>query len=129
MLSGGAERALLEHLWPGNVRELRHCIERAYVLTPTPLLDPHSIFDDASSPERVGVEPATLADYLHECERRYLLQELTRNEWHMGQTAKSIGISRKNLWERLRRLDVHPPGRGLKEAIEADFPSIPGPLE
>ena len=26
--------ALLNHLWPGNVRELRHCIERAYVLTP-----------------------------------------------------------------------------------------------
>ncbi len=111
MLSGGAEHALLDHLWPGNVRELRHCIERAYVLTPTPLLDPHSIFDDANSPPRPGAQPGTLVGYLHECERRYLVQELSRNDGQMGQTAKAIGISRKNLWERLRRLGISPPGR------------------
>ena len=40
VLSPGAEKALLNHLWPGNVRELRHCIERAYVLTPGNTLDP-----------------------------------------------------------------------------------------
>ena len=46
MLSPGAENALLTHLWPGNVRELRHCIERAYVLTPGTLLDPAVLFDE-----------------------------------------------------------------------------------
>lgn len=118
ILSGGAEQVLLGHLWPGNVRELRHCIERAYVLTPGTVLDPHALFDDASEAERVGATPLTLASFLQDCERRYLLQELTRHEWHMGQTAKAIGISRKNLWERLRRLDLHMSGRTLKEDTE-----------
>ena len=36
----------MNHLWPGNVRELRHCIERAYVLTPGTTLDPHLLFDE-----------------------------------------------------------------------------------
>ena len=103
MLSGGAEQVLLTHLWPGNVRELRHCIERAYVMTPGCVLDPHTLFDEASDAERPRAEPLTLTSFLHDCERRYLFQELTRHEWHMGHTAKAIGISRKNLWERLRR--------------------------
>ena len=118
MLSGGAEQVLLAHLWPGNVRELRHCIERAYVMTPGNVLDPNSLFDDATDAERSSSTPLTLAGFLHDCERRYLLQELTRHEWHMGQTAKAIGISRKNLWERLRRLDLQAPGRALREDLD-----------
>lgn len=120
MLSGGAEQVLLAHLWPGNVRELRHCIERAYVMTPGSVLDPHALFDEASDLERAGTTPLTLASFLNDCERRYLLQELTRHEWHMGHTAKAIGISRKNLWERLRRLDLQVPGRTLREDTEND---------
>ena len=55
----------------------------------------------------VGVEQPTLSNCLEECERQYLLQELTRHDWQMTKTAAAIGISRKNLWERLRRLNLH----------------------
>jgi len=113
MLSAGAEKALLNHLWPGNVRELRHCIERAYVLTPGGMLDPQVLFDEeqacgdcAAAVNCCGVERPTLTSCLEECERQYLLQELTRHDWQMTKTAAAIGISRKNLWERLRRLDL-----------------------
>ena len=117
-----AEKALLNHLWPGNVRDLRHCIERAYVLTPGDTLDPHVPFDDERrSGDRgveancVGVERQTLSNCLEECERQYLLQELTRNDWQMTKTASAIGISRKNLWERLRRLSLTVPARVLRQ--------------
>jgi DNA-binding NtrC family response regulator len=122
LLSSGAERALLNHLWPGNVRELRHCIERAYVLTPGTTLDPHVLFDEeqASGDYGVtvncaGVERPTLSNCLDECERQYLLQELTRHDWQMTKTAAAIGISRKNLWERLRRLNLTLPARVLRQ--------------
>src|SRR6202030_3207692 len=72
VLSPGAEKALLNYLWPGNVRELRHCIERAYVLTPGNTLDPHVLFDEQQA---CGVERPTLSNCLEECERQYLLQE------------------------------------------------------
>jgi DNA-binding NtrC family response regulator len=122
VLSPGAEKALLNHLWPGNVRELRHCIERAYVLTPGNTLDPHVLFDEEQAcgdcgmaVNCVGVERPTLSNCLEECERQYLLQELTRHDWQMTNTASAIGISRKNLWERLRRLNLTVPARVLRE--------------
>jgi len=118
ILSGGAEQVLLAHLWPGNVRELRHCIERAFVMTSGNVLDPHTLFDDDSDAGRLRAAPLTLVSFLQDCEKRYLVQELTHHEWHMGQTAKAIGISRKNLWERLRRLDLQAPGRALREDSE-----------
>ena len=122
VLSAGAEKALLNHLWPGNVRELRHCVERACVLTPGNTLDPQVLFDEGQSSADcgagvncVGVDRPTLSNCLEECERQYLLQELTRHDWQMTRTAAAIGISRKNLWERLRRLGLTVPTRALRE--------------
>lgn len=123
LLSPGAEKALLNHLWPGNVRELRHCIERAYVLTPGNTLDPNVLFDEEQACEDcgvgvncVGVAQPTLSNCLEECERQYLLQELTRNDWQMTKTAAAIGISRKSLWERLRRLGLTASAQALRES-------------
>jgi DNA-binding NtrC family response regulator len=120
-LAPGAEKALLNHLWPGNVRELRHCIERAYVLTPGASLVPNALFDEEQAcvdcgvgVNCIGVDQPTLEHCLEECERQYLLQELTRHDWHMSETATAIGISRKNLWERLRRLGLTLPARALR---------------
>jgi DNA-binding NtrC family response regulator len=121
VLSSGAEKSLLNHLWPGNVRELRHCIERAYVLTPGDTLDPHVLFDEEQAcgdcgveANCAGVERPTLSNCLEECERQYLLQELTRHDWQMTKTASALGISRKNLWERLRRLGLAATARALR---------------
>ena len=125
LLSPGAERALLNHLWPGNVRELRHCIERAYVLTPGNTLDPNVLFDEEQAcgdcgvaANCAGVAQPSLSNCLEECERQYLLQELTRHDWQMTKTAAAIGISRKNLWERLRRLNLTLPARVLRQEDE-----------
>ena len=122
LLSPGAEKALLNHLWPGNVRELRHCIERAYVLTPGNTLDSNVLFDEeqacrecAAAVNCVGAEQPTLSNCLEECERHYLLQELARHDWQMTRTAGAIGISRKNLWERLRRLNLTLPASVLRQ--------------
>jgi len=121
-LSSGAEKALLNYLWPGNVRELRHCIERAYVLTPGNTLDSQVLFDEEQAcgdcgvaANCSGVAQPTLSNCLEECERQYLLQELTRHDWQMAKTAAAIGISRKNLWERLRRLNLTLPARALRQ--------------
>ncbi len=125
VLSPGAEKSLLNHLWPGNVRELRHCIERAHVLTPGNTLDPNVLFDEEQAcgdcgvaANCVGVDRPTLSNCLEECERQYLLQELARYDWRMTKTAAAIGISRKNLWERLRRLDLTLPARVLRQEDE-----------
>jgi DNA-binding NtrC family response regulator len=42
-LSPDALEALQSYPWPGNVRELQHVIERAVILTPDPIIQPHCL--------------------------------------------------------------------------------------
>ena len=42
-LSPDALEALQAYAWPGNVRELQHVIERAVILTPDAMIQPHCL--------------------------------------------------------------------------------------
>jgi two-component system response regulator AtoC len=101
------EQALLNYSWPGNVRELKHAVERACILAHGPLLGPESFFDDDQKGD-AAAQPvsASLAEYLMACERDYLTLMLERHGGHMTRAAEALGITRKTLWEKLRRLGV-----------------------
>ncbi len=109
VLSPAAERALLDHPWPGNVRELKHLLERARVLANGPLLTPELLFGDTSTTE--ATPPVdTLGDYLAGHERDYILRALASQNWQIQETANLLGISRKNLWEKMKRLEIRRDG-------------------
>jgi len=112
-----AERALLDYPWPGNLRELKHSVERACILSCQPALEPAVFFDNAHEPQhadntqsgtRIDEPPVdgTLAAHLRECERKFILQSLERNQSHLGNTAAALDISRKNLWEKMKKLNI-----------------------
>jgi DNA-binding NtrC family response regulator len=106
-LHPAAEQALLDYPWPGNVRELKHTLERACIVAPGPLLMPSDLFDDdiaAALPSSRGAEP--LDAYLQTCERAYILRTLETNDWQVARTAQALGISRKNLWEKMKKLSI-----------------------
>ena len=103
------EQALLDYPWPGNVRELKHAVERACILSTGPLLEAEAFFGDTLDGAGAAGSPPlsqSLADYLMACERDYLLMMLERHEHHMTHTAEALGITRKTLWEKLRRLGL-----------------------
>jgi transcriptional regulator with PAS, ATPase and Fis domain len=102
------EQTLLSYPWPGNVRELKHAVERACILSGGPLLEAEAFFGNGL--EDVVDQPTSelLADYLIACERDYLLMTLERHGNHMTHAAEALGITRKTLWEKLRRLGVGP---------------------
>jgi DNA-binding NtrC family response regulator len=104
------EQTLLAYGWQGNVRELKHAVERACVLSPGPLLGSEAFLgeglDGGSDPGSVS---QSLSDYLMSCERDYLQVALNRHDWHMTHTAEALGITRKTLWEKMRRLGIHVP--------------------
>jgi DNA-binding NtrC family response regulator len=110
-LSIAAESALLAHPWPGNIRELRHAIERACILSKRPVIEPVDLFEEpgSDSPATPEEGDSTLADYLQRCERYFILETLERHGWQIGATAKVLAISRKSLWERMRRLGIAAP--------------------
>ncbi|MDA8251120.1 MAG: sigma-54 dependent transcriptional regulator [Rhodospirillales bacterium] len=107
-----AERAMLSHPWPGNIRELKHCIERASILSERPQLGMEALFGD-SPPPALGspISGDTLIAHIDACEKRYIEQVLSAHAWRVGETAEALGISRKTLWEKMRKHGIAEPAK------------------
>jgi DNA-binding NtrC family response regulator len=110
-ISGRALAALAEYPFPGNVRELEHAIEHAVVLAgggevDTMHMPPEIVGEPAQAGEK-RVRP--LPEALREFERAYLKRVVQQARGKRGEAAAMLGISRKNLWEKLR-------GYGFTEA-------------
>lgn len=105
-LAPAAEQAMLVYPWPGNVRELRHLLERAVILSPSPVLTPEMLFGQ-SCVDLAAQAPAsgeTLNEYLRHCEREFIRRVLAENSGRIADSADALGISRKGLWEKMKRL-------------------------
>jgi DNA-binding NtrC family response regulator len=59
-----------------------------------------------SASEMGAATPEHLADYLAKCERAYITQMLDQHAWRITETAGHLGISRKALWDKMRRLEI-----------------------
>ncbi|HET6720909.1 MAG TPA: sigma-54 dependent transcriptional regulator [Rhodocyclaceae bacterium] len=110
-LHPAAEAALLAYPWPGNVRELQHAIERAAILVSGALIPASALFSESSDlqefdPAAGDDGAASLNEHLRHCERRYIVAALADQHWQIAQTAERLGISRKNLWEKMRKLNI-----------------------
>ena len=95
------EADLLAHDWPGNVRELRNAADR-WVLG---LWNGFSAGGDAGNGAG-SADSGTLADQLAICERRIIEDALKRNEGQMKATYEALGLSRKGLYDKIRRLGI-----------------------
>jgi DNA-binding NtrC family response regulator len=101
-----AWQALSNYPFPGNVREFAHAIERAVVLSRGREIDLEHLPSDIAesgphtTPQDANFRP--LSEASTEFEREYLLQALRLAGGRRGQAAELLGISRKNLWEKLR---------------------------
>jgi DNA-binding NtrC family response regulator len=106
-LEADAEQALSTHDWPGNVRELRHTIERACIFSDAETLRAGDLFEPGLSEPGDG-DPAedSLDHYLASCERRYIETRLEAHAGRVAATAETLGISRKSLWQRMKRLGI-----------------------
>ena len=102
-----AEQALLDYPWPGNVRELKHCLERACILSQQTELSAELLFHELPAPpdDPYSTEES-LSEYIHSCERKYIANCLLTHNSHIAETAASLGISRKNLWEKMKKLGI-----------------------
>jgi len=103
-LTEEAEQALLTHDWPGNARELKHAVERGAILAGGPAVGVAALFGDEAGDEERSA--ASLAEFVNQSERRFIARVLDECGGHQGRTAERLGISRKNLWEKMKRHDI-----------------------
>jgi DNA-binding NtrC family response regulator len=121
-LTGGVEQnisprawsALVRYTFPGNVRELQHAIERACVLASGGEIGVEHLPDEIAATDalsgvhsRSTTEPKrTLSMAMKEFECQYLVHTLSLTHGKRAEAAKLLGITRKNLWEKLRAYGV-----------------------
>ncbi|MDO9144403.1 sigma-54-dependent transcriptional regulator [Rhodoferax sp.] len=107
ILTPAAEHALKHYRWPGNVRELKNALERASLMSDGRTIAHDKLFDrPAPQLTEQQVEAGSLRDYLSECERDFIVHALDNCQWQIACCADSLGISRKNLWEKMRKLGI-----------------------
>ena len=106
VLETRAEQVLLDYPWPGNLRELKNCVERACIVAQGRVLNAEAFFEEGVALLPSGVAAPTLAEHMARVEREYLSRALARCGHHMGNTALELGISRKNLWEKMHKLGM-----------------------
>ena len=97
-ITSEAMAALLQHDWPGNVRELRNVIERATILCEEGAIRPSDLsLRSARLPVPVD---GTELDML---ERRTIERVMGETKGNKMQASRKLGISRMQLYTRLRK--------------------------
>jgi transcriptional regulator with GAF, ATPase, and Fis domain len=120
-LSRDAKLALSAYSWPGNVRELRNVLERAAILCdgglittdhlalaqdvprhPPAIVEAASAPGDSSSAPRSGPSAPATSD-LKSVERAMIEKALSEARYNKSRAAKSLGLTRAQLYVRMRR--------------------------
>ena len=106
-VSAPALALLQSYDYPGNARELANIIERAVIVANGKRLEEHDLppgLNAAVSARRLKEQPPSLA----ELEASYIAEVLARTNGNKTECARILGISRKNLYEKIARYDLRP---------------------
>jgi DNA-binding NtrC family response regulator/tetratricopeptide (TPR) repeat protein len=104
-----------QYRWPGNVRQLKNEIQRAVAMSqPGRAIEP-----DQLSPEIANVRPpiahsavrarptaVNLASAIEEMERDMIRSALDQARGNIAETARALGLTRRGLYLKLRRLGL-----------------------
>lgn len=106
----GAVRLLISMSWPGNVRELENLIERLAIFTATEEITAEEVERERARRGATGAAPeksaSTLGGKLQEIERQEILRVLREARGNKSLAARKLGIERKTLYEKARRLAI-----------------------
>jgi two-component system response regulator AtoC len=91
--------------FPGNVRELRNLLERALVLCRGLKITPADLPAEINRLEDSG-DDCTLSSAVARAELECLKRALSSCDGNRTQASKILGISRKNLWEKMKLYDI-----------------------
>ena len=110
-LSQACMAALKAYDWPGNVRELENEIERLVILAGDeeviePALVSERIADSGEPEPTLAFEGYELPEALEWVEKTMILDGLQQTGWNKTQTAKNLGVSRRNLIRKVSKYEL-----------------------
>ncbi|RWG06122.1 phosphoenolpyruvate hydrolase family protein [Mesorhizobium sp.] len=99
-IENSAFLALASHRWPGNLRELRHLVNQLVTLAPDTHISAEVLAPFLNAPKKASTKQGTLS------ERDWIIDGLKRNRLHRGKTARYLGLSRKTLYNKIKKLRI-----------------------
>jgi len=104
-VSPAMKEILYRHAWPGNVRELRNCIERAVIFC-----DSREIGEEHLPAQYLKLRdegfPDSLEAVYEKLSRQKIADALARSSGEKQKAARLLNISRKTLYNRMKRLGM-----------------------
>ncbi|MDI6782696.1 MAG: sigma-54 dependent transcriptional regulator [bacterium] len=117
-LAPNATKILMRYSWPGNIRELENLIEQLVTLSESNVITPEDLperfLSGRSRNAGLTEEPLSgdLGNYQEqktEFDRVYFTALLKKFQWNITAAAKSAEMSRRNLHQKIRDLNLLPP--------------------
>ena len=118
-LSSEALDMFAQYWWPGNVRQLKNEVQRAVAMsTPGGTVEPAHLSPEISNtrlpsaaggssrPRASAAGGANLAAAVEEVERDMIQTALSRSGGNISETARTLGLTRRGLYLKLRRLGL-----------------------
>ncbi len=110
--SDDALHALQAHSWPGNIREMRNVVERLLLFAEDNTITAATV--EAALPRQAGAAAAVsvdlgsgaLASRVEEFERQVILEEIKRQNHHITNAAKALGLERSHLYKKCQQLGI-----------------------
>ncbi len=107
-ISDAMMKSLAEYDWPGNVRELENVIERAMILSPTPILKLEACLTSSVKPHK----PHVSREDLETVDRSHIMQILQECRWKIkgaGNAAERLALKPSTLRSRMKKLGIARP--------------------
>lgn len=104
--------SLHNYCWPGNIRELKNIIERIYIFgeenKAVTLLDlPAEVLNNDCGNLPKDENSMQYKDAKYQFEKKYIEKMLIKNNWNVSKTAEEIGLSRRNLHEKINQFQLY----------------------
>jgi hydrogenase-4 transcriptional activator len=117
-LSSEALDMFSQYWWPGNVRQLKNEIQRAVAMSaPGGTIEASHLSPEIGSTQvpgttlsaRSAAVPANLATAIEQVERDLIQAALDRSAGNISEAARTLGLTRRGLYLKLRRLGLDSP--------------------
>ncbi len=109
-----AMQAMQAYSWPGNIRELRNVVERLLLFSEGDMVTAATVQTalpafSAQLPTATNTHApvaGALSDRVEQFERQVILDEIKRQNHHITNTAKALGLERSHLYKKCQQLGI-----------------------
>lgn len=105
-ITDSAVKMLTNASWPGNVRELENLVERLAIFCSSGEIGVADVERERQMVRSNGLPDKTPPSSLEDMERQHILRVLQEHAGNKSKAARALGIERKTLYQKARRLGI-----------------------